>query len=125
MGLARPPHRQRLVDAAGAGLRDALEAAAYEQAAAEGATLTLAEAAGLVRRTRGRRGRPATGWPSLTPTELEVVRLVAEGLSNPEIGARLFMSRGTVKTHLAHVFAKLHTTNRTELAASAIDHGVV
>jgi len=45
------------------------------------------------------------------------VRLVAEGLSNPEIGARLFMSRSTVKTHLSHVYAKLGVANRTELAA--------
>ena len=73
---------------------------------------------------RGRRGRPATGWSSLTPTELEVVRLVAEGLTNPQIGARLLMSRGTVKTHLSHIFTKLDTANRTELAAAAIDRGL-
>jgi predicted ATPase/DNA-binding CsgD family transcriptional regulator len=125
MGLTRPPHRQRLYDATATGLRDALGGPAYDRAAAEGATLTLDEAVGYVRRARGRRGRPAVGWSSLTPTELQVVRLVAEGLTNPEISARLFMSRGTVKTHLSHVFAKLHTTNRTELAAAAIDHGLL
>jgi predicted ATPase/DNA-binding CsgD family transcriptional regulator len=125
MGLTRPPHRQRLFDTTAAGLRDALGVPAYERAADEGTKLTLDEAVGYVRRARGRRGRPAIGWSSLTPTELQVVRLVAEGLSNPEIGARLFMSRGTVKTHLAHVFAKLHTGNRTELAAAAIDHGLL
>jgi DNA-binding CsgD family transcriptional regulator len=47
------------------------------------------------------------------------VRLAAEGLTNPEIGQRLFMSRGTVKTHLAHVFAKVGVANRTELATMA------
>jgi DNA-binding NarL/FixJ family response regulator len=46
-----------------------------------------------------------------------VVRLVVEGLSNPEIGARLYMSRGTVKAHLSRVYAKLGVANRTELAA--------
>jgi DNA-binding CsgD family transcriptional regulator len=51
--------------------------------------------------------------------ELEVVRLVAGGLSNPAVGARLFMSRSTVKAHLAHIFAKLDVANRTELAAIA------
>lgn len=56
---------------------------------------------------------------SLTPTELDVVRLVSQGLNNPEIGTRLLMSRGTVKTHLAHVCAKLGIANRTELATVA------
>ena len=54
---------------------------------------------------------------SLTPTEQRVVALVAEGLSNPQIGERLFVSRRTVQTHLAHVFAKLGISSRTQLAA--------
>ena len=86
---------------------------------AEGALLTLDEAVSFARRARGSRGRPATGWASLTPTELEVAALVTEGLSNPEIAARLLMGRGTVKTHLAHIFAKLGVANRTELASLA------
>ncbi len=69
------------------------------------------------RRARGSRRRPDHGWESLTSTELEVVRLAADGLTNPEIGARLFMSRSTVKTHLSHVYVKLGVANRTELAA--------
>jgi DNA-binding NarL/FixJ family response regulator len=44
---------------------------------------------------------------------------VVDGLSNPEIGSRLFMSRGTVKTHLSHIYAKLGVANRTELATLA------
>ena len=56
---------------------------------------------------RGDRGRPSSGWASLTPAELDVVRLVAEGLTNPQVGERLFISRRTVQTHLAHIFAKL------------------
>jgi DNA-binding NarL/FixJ family response regulator len=48
------------------------------------------------------------------------VRLVVEGLTNPEIGTRLFMSRGTVKTHLSHVYAKVGVANRTELATLAV-----
>jgi DNA-binding NarL/FixJ family response regulator len=55
----------------------------------------------------------------LTPTELEVVRLVADGLNNPQVAAKLFMSRATVKTHLSHVFTKLGVANRTELATLA------
>jgi predicted ATPase/DNA-binding CsgD family transcriptional regulator len=102
-----------------AALRATLGEDAFEQARAEGSALPLDEAVAYARRTRGRRGRPTTGWASLTPTELEVVRLVVDGLSNPEIGTRLFMGRGTVKTHLSHVFAKLDVANRTELATLA------
>jgi DNA-binding CsgD family transcriptional regulator len=89
---------------------------AFTEAWAEGARLTLDDAVAYVRRARGIRRRPSTGWGSLTPTELDVVRLVVDGLNNPEIGSRLFMSRGTVKTHLSHIYAKLGVANRTELA---------
>jgi DNA-binding CsgD family transcriptional regulator len=68
-------------------------------------------------RGRGERKRPSTGWASLTPSELQVVLLVAEGLSNPQIGERLFISKRTVQTHLKHVFAKLSLTSRAELAS--------
>ena len=74
---------------------------------------------------RGRRvthRRAQSGWQSLTPSEQAVVNLVAEGLSNPQIGQRLYVSRRTVQTHLAHVFAKLRITSRTQLAAEAIRH---
>ena len=47
------------------------------------------------------------------------MRLATEGLTNPEIGARLFIGRGTVKTHLSHVYTKLGVTGRAELAAEA------
>jgi predicted ATPase/DNA-binding CsgD family transcriptional regulator len=87
-----------------------------------GEALALDDAVSHVRRTRGARARPPGGWASLTPTELEVVRLAVEGLNNPEIGARLFMSRSTVKTHLSHVYAKLGVANRTELAKLAAAH---
>ena len=66
--------------------------------------------------------RAQSGWPSLTPSERAVVDLVAEGLSNPQIGQRLYVSRRTVQTHLAHVFAKLDITSRTQLTAEAIRH---
>lgn len=53
---------------------------------------------------------------SLSPREQEIAVAVAEGLSNAEIGARLFCSEATVKTHLTRVFAKLQDTNRVRLA---------
>jgi len=81
--------------------------------------MSLDAAIEYVRRTRGPRSRPSAGWPSLTPTELSVAKLAAAGRNNPEIAAELFMSRGTVKTHLSHIFAKLGIGNRTELATMA------
>ena len=60
----------------------------------------------------------------LTPTEIEVVRLVAQHRTNPEIAERLFISRATVKTHLVHVFAKLSVRSRSELAAEAALRGL-
>jgi DNA-binding CsgD family transcriptional regulator len=124
VGLPRGVDLQRAYDSTAADLRRALGAPAFDRAAAEGARLTLDQGVEYARRARGRRGRPAAGWSSLTPTELEVVRLVAEGLTNPQIGVRLLMSRGTVKTHLSHIFTKLDTANRAQLAAAAIDRGL-
>ncbi len=93
-----------------------------ETAFADGASLDLDGACEYARRGRGQRRRPSTGWASLTPTERQVVDLVVEGLTNPQIGQRLFMSRGTVKTHLGHVFAKVGVTTRAELAVAATRH---
>ena len=61
--------------------------------------------------------RPTFGWDSLTPTEMAVTELATHGLTNPEIGARLYVSRRTVETHLAHVFRKLDLVSRTQLAS--------
>jgi DNA-binding CsgD family transcriptional regulator len=65
------------------------------------------------------RPRPATGWGALTPTEINVVRLVVDGLTNKEIGQRLHVSPRTVQTHVAHIFDKLHLRRRSELAVMA------
>jgi DNA-binding CsgD family transcriptional regulator len=60
------------------------------------------------------------GWETLTRAEREVVRHVVEGLTNREIGERLFVSARTVETHLAHVFAKLGVSSRVELTGAVI-----
>jgi DNA-binding CsgD family transcriptional regulator len=107
------------------GAREAATMALGESAAtaeAEGRALDWREAAAYARRARGERGRPQHGWASLTPTETQVVVLVAEGLTNPEIAERLLMGRATVKTHLAHVFRKLGVHTRAELAAEVVRH---
>lgn len=77
---------------------------------------------GIRRGVRGPRRRPAWGWGSLTPTETEVAELVAEGLSNPQIAERLFISRRTVQTHVSHAFAKLNIASRAQLAVQVIEH---
>jgi len=61
----------------------------------------------------------------LSPRELEVVKLVARGATNAEIAARLYISVGTVKTHLASVQAKLNARNRVEIAAWAWERRLI
>lgn len=104
-------------------LREALGDNAFDDAWREGEGLSLDEAIAYVRRGRGERKRPASGWAALTPTERDVVRLVAEGLANNEIAARLFVSRRTVQTHLTHVYAKLGISSRVQLAHEGVSHG--
>ena len=108
----------RTVEAARSSATDALGNAA-PAAVTEGGALDLSDAAAYVRRARGQRKRPRHGWASLTPTERQVVTLVADGLSNPQIAERLYIGRTTVKTHVEHIFAKLGVRTRAELAAKA------
>ena len=84
-----------------------------------GEGLSIDEAVDYARRGRGQRGRPDTGWASLTPTERSVVELVVEGLTNAEIAGRMFVSTGTVKSHLNHIYDKLGVTNRRQMVAAA------
>ncbi len=100
-------------------VRDILGEDRFTQAWEQGQRLTLDDAVTYAARKGGGRKRPATGWASLTPAELEVVRLVGEGLRNDAIARRLFIAPGTVKVHLTHIFAKLGITTRAELAAQA------
>jgi DNA-binding CsgD family transcriptional regulator len=81
--------------------------------------LSAMRAFGIRRGSRAPRRRPATGWDALTPTEVQVARLTVEGLTNPKIAERLFISRNTVQTHLSHIFIKLGIGSRVELAALA------
>ena len=94
----------------------------FDGAWAEGAALSIDQAIAYVQRGRGQRKRPASGWASLTPTELDVVQLVSEGLANNDIATRLFISPRTVQTHLTHVYTKLSLTSRVQLAQEAARH---
>lgn len=88
------------------------------RAASRGETVLAAPlAAKLMRQVRG------TG--QLTPRELEVLTLVARGLSNGEIARELFIGEATVKTHLLHVFDKLGVSDRTAAVTTAMQRGVL
>ncbi len=61
----------------------------------------------------------------ITPREIEVLRLMAEGLSNQEIADRMFVSLNTVKTHSSNVFSKLDVQRRTQAIQKAKDLGIL
>jgi pimeloyl-ACP methyl ester carboxylesterase/DNA-binding CsgD family transcriptional regulator len=77
----------------------------------------------------GRRAAPPShgatnvdAWGSLTPAELRVADLVRQGLTNPHIAERLYVSRDTVKTHISHILTKLGCTTRAQIAVEAAEH---
>jgi DNA-binding CsgD family transcriptional regulator len=121
-GMMQPPAVRELIDPVLRASREALGPDRFRSAWAQGQDMRLMEAVGYVTRGRGRRSRPSLGWQSLTPTELTVATAVAQGLSNPQIATRMFISRRTVTTHLTSIFRKLGITTRAELAALAVRH---
>jgi DNA-binding NarL/FixJ family response regulator len=116
-----------------AGDRDQARAAftrAVEAYVRLGATADVARLQARFREHGIRRGphtkhrQARSGWDSLTPTERKVAALVEDGLSNPDIAARLFLSRRTVGTHVSHILKKLDIRSRTEIAREAARRGV-
>ena len=79
--------------------------------------------ADYLERVAGPDREPHAAGDSLTPREHEVLRRIAEGLSNREIAERLTVSLSTVQTHYAHIIEKLNLHSRTELVKYAIRHG--
>ena len=66
--------------------------------------------------------RPAEPGDDLTPREREVLALMVEGLSNPQIAERLMVSRSTVKFHVSHILSKLGVSSRTKAVSTALQH---
>jgi DNA-binding NarL/FixJ family response regulator len=92
--------------------------AAVLSAAAGRSALAPAVASRLIDRMR-------TPTTALSSREVEVVQLVAAGLSNEQIARRLFISQATVKSHLVHVFTKLDVDSRTAAVAVAAERGLI
>jgi len=74
---------------------------------------------GVHPRPDGGQAPAARGWESLTPTEAEIARLIADGRSNPEIAAELLLSRNTVRAHVSRILVKFGARSRREIAALA------
>ena len=98
---------------------------AIRKAASGEAVLHPRVATRVVRELHGaRRGEPNV-FHNLSDRELEVLRLIAEGLSNAEISGRLFISEKTTKNHVSNILSKLHLADRTQAAVYAWRQGVV
>ena len=92
--------------------------AAVRTAAAGGTVLAAPVAARLADQVRG-------AAPALSARELEVLRGIAGGLSNPEIGRELFIGEATVKTHVTRIFEKLGVHDRTAAVTTALRRGLL
>ncbi|MGO1183930.1 MAG: response regulator transcription factor [Micrococcaceae bacterium] len=103
------------------------EAAAGHPQVSTSALATLVELAergrgSVAPRTENLSSRPVSPPAMVTVREWEVAQFVAQGLTNADIAAALHLSATTVKTHLASLFAKLHVTNRVQLAIYILEH---
>jgi DNA-binding CsgD family transcriptional regulator len=107
-------------DQARTAFTDAVEVYTSLGAAADVNRLQAAfRAHGIRRGPHAKHRRARSGWDSLTETEIKIAAFVEEGLSNPEIAARLLLSRRTVATHVSHILKKLDVNSRIDIAREA------
>jgi len=89
------------------------------------AVFVVGEGVGLVARRRARGAIPATGSHPLSRREVEVAVLIAQGLTSKEVGRKLFIERGTVDTHVQHIYNKLNIDSRPQLAVWLMERGLL
>jgi NarL family two-component system response regulator LiaR len=99
--------------------------AAVRKAAAGEAVLHPRVAARVIKELQGRRGETVNPFTELSERELEVLKLIADGMSNAEIAAKLVLSEKTVKGHVSNILSKLQLADRTQAAVYAWRQGVV
>jgi NarL family two-component system response regulator LiaR len=100
-------------------------ARAIRQAARGEAALHPQVAARVIKELHGPRRDELNPYTELTERELEVLKLVADGLSNLQIAEQLFISQNTVKGHVSNILSKLHLADRTQAAVYAWKEGIV
>jgi DNA-binding NarL/FixJ family response regulator len=95
------------------------------RAVARGEVLVQPQLAGRLLSRFGKQGRGNTPYETLTAREQEVLHLLARGMRNKEIAARLFVSERTVNFHLANIYQKLNVSGRTEALSKALEQGLI
>ena len=100
-------------------------ASAVRKAALGEAVLHPRVAARVIKELQGRREDALNPFTELSERELEVLKLIADGMSNAEMAAKLFLSEKTVKGHVSNILSKLHLADRTQAAVYAWREGIV
>ena len=100
-------------------------ASAVRKAASGEAILHPRVAARVIKELQGRREEGLNPFTELSERELEVLKLIADGMSNAEMAAKLFLSEKTIKGHVSNILSKLHLVDRTQAAVYAWREGIV
>jgi NarL family two-component system response regulator LiaR len=100
-------------------------ASAVRKAASGEAVLHPRVAARVIKELQGRREDALNPFTELSERELEVLKLIADGMSNAEMAAKLFLSEKTIKGHVSNILSKLHLVDRTQAAVYAWREGIV